>query len=708
LARELHIPHPDYTAFRALVRDLLADRTLMLGRGRTIVQPVQTGTVVGTLRLRPRGLASLECPGRPALLIRPGGNGAALDGDTVAVRVIPPRRRNQRPAAEVIRVISRAQVRWTGTLERDGRRWVIHPHGKTPSPVVQIEDPTAKSARPGDMVVVEPVEAGSRTTAPRGVIVERLGPPDLARTKILGVIRRHGLPEAFSADTRRAAQRAAFSFDAAEIADRLDLRDTLTVTIDPPDARDFDDALSLRQLADRHLELGVHIADVSHFVRPGTALDREACQRGNSTYFPGYVVPMLPEALSNGVCSLQPGQARYAKSVFITYDHAATRVAVRFADSVIQSARRLTYDEVTSVLSGKSADVEPPVVRLLEDAEDLARRIRHRRLADGMITLALPEVEIQLGPDGQVVDARPADSSFSHTIIEMFMVEANEVVSQQLTRAGIPHLRRIHPPPDDIAPALARQLTGILGRRPPRILDRGTVLRALATVRGRPEEPATNLLLLQSMAQAVYSPSSEGHFALASPDYCHFTSPIRRYPDLVNHRLLSTYMQATSTRSGRSRHAPVPGPDLSELGQYASTTERRSQQAEREAKALLLLALMKSKIGQSFDGVVCGVAPFGAFVQIRPHLAEGLMHVSELGRDDWNYDERSGTLVGRRSGCVVAIGQSLRVRVAAVDEARQQLRLTLDGPLPPGRPRGRQPASRPHAGRRSKPRRSVR
>ena len=712
LARELRVCHADYPEFRALLRGMVAEGTLVLGPGRTVLLPDHAGMLVGKYCTDRRGNGRVEIPGRTKVLVRRGFTGGALDGDTVGARLLKRRGPRGVRVVEITRVIERAEICWTGVLERRGARWVVEPQGRKAAPLVQIDDPTAKSARPGDMVAVEPIEHTLGAETVRGVIVERLGDPGSAETKVRAVARRYGIPEPFPPSVRRAAQRAGGSFDPGELRDREDLRDLLTVTIDPPDARDFDDAITLRALPKGQFELGVHIADVAHFVRADGVLDREARRRGNSVYFPGYVVPMLPEVLSNGVCSLQERQSRVAQSVFITYDKDAIVCETRFARSVICSDKRLTYDQVTRILAGKGEGAEQPIVHLLRDADRLARRIRQRRLRAGMIVLSMPEVEIRLGDDGEVVDAGAADTSFSHTIIEMFMVEANEAVSRFLRRNGVPHLRRIHPPPQQEADGRLRQLAAALGQRLSDHIERGALQRLLDAARGRPEEPAVNLAILRAMSLAVYSTDCEGHFALASEDYCHFTSPIRRYPDLVNHRLLTRCL----AKGRRSKGQKISDADLAEFGAHTSMTERRAQQAEREAKTVLLLELMKSKVGEELDGTVVGVAAFGVFVQVRPYLAEGLVHVSDLQSFGFEHDAQEEMLISRRLKRVIAVGQQVRVRVVRVDEARQELTLApaegdsmgavRETRAPATVRRGRKPARSARTGRRGGRRRA--
>ena len=676
LARELGIPTDAYREFRDLVREMLRDGTLVLGPGRTLVLPERAGKLVGVFRAHPRQFGFIECPGKPDAYVPRGRTHGAREGDTVAARLLPPGRRPIGPRAEVTRIIERAPLRWVGVLEQLGQDWVVRLQAARSTPLVWIEDPTAKSARPGDLVVVEPLEHTLSARSPQGVIVEKLGPHSDTQTKILAVIRRHGIPDRFPPEVRRAAQRAAGHLDSKAFDGREDLRGLLTITIDPADARDFDDAISIEPLAGGKTRLGVHIADVAYFVKPDGPLDREARVRGNSAYFPGFVVPMLPEVLSNGVCSLQPGEPRLTKSVFLTYDRKARVTDTRFANSVICSHTRLTYEQVTAALAGMEAGLDREAVALLQHAEKLARRIRAARLADGMIVLTLPEVEIRLDDQGRVVDAGPADTSFSHTIIEMFMVAANEAVCRLLAGEGIPHLRRIHPEPEPREARRSAQLLAGIGCRLPRGLDREGIAMLLDRVRGKPEETVVNYLLLRALPQAAYSPTHQGHFALASDDYCHFTSPIRRYPDLVNHRLLDAYLRRGPVRSRRRRAADVESQlDLAELGGHTSSTERRAERAERDAKKLLLLELMRSKLGETLTGIITGVTSFGVFVQVRPYLAEGLLRVGDFGPEVWHYDKTNSVFVARRGRRVVRLGQQLKVVVAAVDEFREELAL---------------------------------
>jgi ribonuclease R len=678
LARTLGVPEADYKAFRELLREMVAAGGLVLGPGRTLRAAVPRDELVGQYRANERGFGFVLIPEQPDVFIPAHAANGALDGDTVSVRVSRRARGGDLQRGEVVRVVSRGAMPWVGRLSRGGAHWYVTPQAMRAAPLLRIDDPGAKGAAEGDLVVVEPIEYTLRTPHPRAVIIERLGPASDARNLVRATARRFGIPEAFPAAVRAAAQAAAEEAeDLSGAGRREDLRGLLTITIDPSDARDYDDAISVEALEDGRTRLGVHIADVAHFVPAGGALDDEALERGNSVYLPQYVVPMLPEVLSNGVCSLQPGVPRLTKSVFLTYDRRGRVVEERFANSVIESAARLDYVEASAALEGKTDGLAPEVVALLERAAELARRIHARRTAAGMLVLALPELQVRLDDAGQVVDAGPAETSFSHTIIEMCMVEANEAVSRCLTAAGEGHLRRVHPAPAAEGAAALQPLRPLLGDAVPRELSRAALTAALERVRGQPAENVVSYFLLRSLPQAAYSPAPDGHFALASEHYCHFTSPIRRYADLVNHRRLDALLRGEARPRGRKRAGDraTDQLNLSAVALHINGTERRAQQVEREARQALLLLWLADKVGEEFEGVVTGVAPPGVFVQLRPMLAEGLVRASDFGRGNWVYDGGRGVFTATSHDRVLHVGVALKVRIAGVDQVRQQLML---------------------------------
>jgi ribonuclease R len=386
---------------------------------------------------------------------------------------------------------------------------------------------------------------------------------------------------------------------------------------------------------------------------------------------------MLPAVLSNGVCSLQEGQRRYCMSAFLTYGQDGQVLDRRFAQTVIRSSKRLTYVQAQQICDGKSGGYDRKVAALLKGLQALAKSIEARRRKAGMLHLDLPEVELVLDPSGKVIDAQPEEASYSHTLIEMFMVEANEAVASLLSGLDRPCLRRIHPPPDS---AGGKQLTGFLracGHKLPRDLSRRNLQDLLETVKGRPESYAVNLAVLKTMQQAEYSPMQVGHFALASDHYCHFTSPIRRYPDLTVHRLLREHCRGTL-----SSRPPEDLSALTRLGQDCTAAEKRAEAAENELRQVLVLQLLAGRIGQGFRGAVTGVTNFGIFVQSPQFLIEGLVRMEDLGDDWWELDALHGQVRGERTGRRFRIGDLIDVQIAAVDVPHRQLNLVPAGQKP--------------------------
>ena len=684
LALSMGIADGEYNEFRQAVKELMAGGRIVMGSKNAIMLPQPSREVVGVYRAHPRGFGFVV-PQSPTahgdLYIPEGESLDAITGDTVMARVIKrgKRRGEMIYHGRIVEVLERASSQFVGQLRREEGRWFVWPDGKALRMPVFVDDVGAKGARVGDQVVVEIIAYPSAHSRAKGVIIERLGRRDDPGVDVRSIIRQYHipdeLPEAVRADARRTVK--AFDLDAA-LAEREDLRDQVIVTIDPETARDFDDAISLRKLSRGQWELGVHIADVSTFVREGTELDGEARLRGNSVYLPQYVVPMLPEALSNGLCSLQQDEPRLTKSAFIRYGKDGKVLGSRFANTIIRSTRRFTYEEVTRILEGETGGHDKEVVELLQQMERLARALQRRRLEEGMIVLDMPEIELELNDDGRVIDAHPADTSFSHTLIEMFMVEANEAVARLFDELDLPCLRRIHPDPPAESSTNVARFVRVLGQRIKGPLDRRGMIDLLKAVRGRPEAFAVNMAILRSMEPAVYSPQRVGHFALASRTYCHFTSPIRRYPDLVVHRLLERYLKGGLKRSASPAAAGIPDDkQLTGLGEHCSFTERRAEGAEREAKTVKVLELLSERIGERFEGVVTGVANVGVFVQCVQYGVDGLIRFGDLPDDWWEIDARSGSAVGERSGLRITLGDVVEVAIIAVNVPARQMDLAL-------------------------------
>jgi ribonuclease R len=713
LAHEMNLADEQvYPSFRHALRDLMHEGRVILGSRGAVVLPSQRTSrdeITGTYRHNRRGFGFV-IPTDPTshedLYIPPGENTGAMSGDIVRAKITSRGQRDGRAiyTGRVTEIVQRKSKRFAGTLAQVAGQWVVHPDGNTFTEPILTPDAASRHIKPGTKVVVElttfPDQPGESA---QGVITEVLGLAGEKDVDLRSVIVQFNLPDQFPDEAKDQARQAVDSFDVAEERQqRYDLADEIICTIDPDDAKDYDDAISLRQVEGGYWELGVHIADVSAFVQEGTPLDLEAKERGNSTYFPGFVIPMLPEVLSNGVCSLQEGVPRLCKSAFITYDDDANPVRTKFANTIITSRKRLRYREAQAIIDGareiphpegpRGIDQYPPeVVRLLHQMDELARRLQKRRRAQGQLVLDLPEVELVLDENGKVVDAIAEDTSFTHTLIEMFMVEANEAVARLLDSVDVPFLRRTHPEPDLDDSARLRHFTDVSGHRLPKDIDRKAIQILLDKVRGRPEAFAINLAVLKSLTRAEYSPQPIGHYALASEKYCHFTSPIRRYADLTIHRLLDRYFEARGdsfsggpqgrAKGGRKAKVTlenIPTYDaLVELGRHISFTERRSEDAERELRRVKLLELLSKHIGDEFAGVVTGITNFGIFVQLTDWLVDGLIRYEDLLDDWWDVDERSGIVRGQRTGQKIGIGDVAKVIIVKVDVPRRELDLSV-------------------------------
>ena len=595
----------------------------------------------------------------------------AASGDTVRVRVSRSRDvRRPGPSGEIVEILIRRTSRFVGTFfEAAGSGWV-RIDGTSFTRPVAVGDPGAKGAHEQDKIVVEMVRFPTHLSDGEGVVVEVLGRSGDPGVDTQTVIHEFGLPGPFSDEVLADARRQADRFSEEVPADRIDLTNRVIITIDPIDARDFDDAISLEPIERGHWLLGVHIADVSHFVPEGSPLDQEALARGTSVYLPDRVIPMLPEIVSNNLASLQPGRVRYARTCWMEFSAEGIPVHSSVESSAIKSARRFTYEEVDVFLADpatREVEMAADVRALLGRMRDLSRILRARRASRGALELTMPEVKIDLDRDGRVHGAHVVENTESHKIIEEFMLSANEAVASTLAAAGAGFLRRIHPSPD---PRKLRQLTEFvseLGFEVDTLESRFEVQRLLKLAHGRPEEHAVHYAVLRSLTRAAYGPQEDGHFALASECYCHFTSPIRRYPDLTIHRALAAL--------AKGHRAPADG--LVQLGAECSQLERRAESAERELVKLKLLIFMSSRIGHEMDAVVTGVESFGLFVQGLQLPAEGLVTLAALPDDIYRYERASHTLCGRRPGHSFRLGDRVRVVVARVDLDRRTLDFRL-------------------------------
>jgi len=676
LARMMGISEREYDEFRSAYKQLRDMGRLVKGARNTITLPEPADTMVGRFSATQRGfgfVSPLAPDSREDLYVPADRTFGAMSGDLVVARVVRQGKRGGRTllSGEITEIKERASSRCVGTLELTDGFWFLLPDGRRSTTPVLVRDVPVHIGSTGVKAVVEITEYPSQAgDLPAGVIAEILGAAGEPAAEIAAIIRTYNLHESFPEAVSVQAGEAARSFDWRKAGDREDLTGLTVATIDPLTARDYDDAISLEDHGDGTVTLGVHIADVSHFVPEGTPLDEEARQRGTSVYFPRRVLPMLPEALSNGACSLQEGVERLVKSAFIRYDAGGRVIAERAVNGVIRSSARLTYEEAQAICDGLPSERAPEIKGLVAAMERLARRIERRRTDAGMLHLDLPEIELALDEAGKVTGTGPADSSYTHKIIEMFMVEANEAVARILTAAGLPVIRRIHPEPNAEA---VEQLSGFVkacGQKLPKEPTRADMQRLVDAVKGLPVAYAINLAMLRSFQKATYSPEEVGHFALASSNYCHFTSPIRRYPDLVVHRMLDAPF------AGRRPAEPEGGAEgLVKLAERLSARERTADAAEMELRQVLVLQHLQTKLGERFDGVVTGVAEIGLFVQLPEYHLDGVIRLQQLGDDWWEVDARRGRIRGEVSGVEYRLGQRVPVTIAKVDVPMRHLDL---------------------------------
>lgn len=679
LAKKLGVDSNDYPQFKEAFDELRQAGHVIIGARNLVSLPALAGQIVGTFRANPRGfgfITPLEPNSHGDLFIPPDATAEAMTGDVVIAKVKRKGKRGgeMRYSGEIIEILERAQNKFVGTLVKHPEAWLVQPDGKSFFEPISVDDVGAKGAKEKDKVVVEILTYPTEKHLARGVIIEVLGKAGRYDTEIKSIIHQYHLPGEFDAECIEQARQAAAKFNPKKLGKRQDITDKIIITIDPPDAKDFDDAISIEKDSDNHWVLGVHIADVSCFVPADSPLDLEARARGNSVYLPAKTIPMLPEILSNGICSLQPGQARFTKSAYLTYDDQGNILSHRFANSMIRSTQRLTYQQADRILKGHMKNAGPEVIELLKNMETLSRAIEQRRRKNGMLHLDLPEIELEFDKSGRVVDAHPADDSYPHTIIEMFMVEANDAVASLLDRLNIPFMRRIHPEPDALSMSNLTKFLRAFGFNLPRQPDRKTIQDLLATVKEADYSFAVNLAVLRSFEKAQYAPLHIGHYALASTHYCHFTSPIRRYADLMVHRVLERYLQNAPAIKEQEQ-------DLVETGKRITFTEQRAEDAERELTTVLTLQLLSKKIGEELDGVVTGMASFGLFVQSKKYGVEGLIRIGDLGSDYWDYNVKAQCIIGERSGYSIRLGQAIKVRIVSVNIPARQLNVTPAEPL---------------------------
>jgi ribonuclease R len=683
LSQTLRIPREERASFKRQLKHLVEDGSLIQMRGNRFGLPEKMDLIVGRLSTNPAGYGFVvpehtTREDRADIYIAASNLTEAMHGDRVVARI--ERHTDKGAEGRIIKILERSQSSIVGRFETDeaGLGYVV-PFDRRVLTDVQVPTGQWSSAEAAEMVLVEITRWPTATRGPVGRVVEVLGKIDEPGVDTQIIIRKYAIPDEHGPEAVEEARRIGNVVKERDIRDRTDFRSIPTVTIDGETARDFDDAITIEKLQNGNYWLGVHIADVSHYVKEGSALDEEAYERGTSVYFPERAVHMFPSELATGLCSLNPHEDRLVQSCLMEVDRRGTVVRYEMHDGVINSDARMTYTAVNAILTERDADqiaLYRDFVSMFETMRELFEILHGRRRRRGAIDFDLPEAYVILTEFGQIEDIVASERNVAHRLIEEFMLLANETVAGHLVEHGTPALHRVHEPPDlkkvedfetfitTLGYSLAHTGHGIKPKHFQKLIDR---------MKGTPEERPIAALMLRTMQKARYDAVSLGHFGLATDYYTHFTSPIRRYPDLVVHRMLR-----------ESRQGPIPGrrldeleEDLPEVAKHTSEMERRADEAERELLQWKKVRFMADKVGDEFGGYITGVAPFGMFVELVEHYVEGLVHISSMADDYYRYHEPQHVLRGENTRKMYRLGDKVTVQVVRVDMERRQVDLGL-------------------------------
>lgn len=671
LAKALDVDQADYPEFRDFLTRLVDDGVLYRVKGQRYALPQKINLVVGQLQTIRSGAGFVNPEEGDDVFIPSNRLASALDGDRVVARV-ERRRRGNRPEGSVIKVLERARETIVGVYHPAKSFGFVTPEDQKITRDVFVPPGRAGGAEDGDVVVVRVESWGDTKRGPAGEVesvLGRLGDPGV---DVLAVAHGHELPLEFPAEVDAAAERVnARGLRAEDLEGRLDLRGQLVFTIDPEEAKDHDDALSIRRAENGLWEVGIHIADVSQYVEEGGIIDQEAFLRATSVYMVDRVVPMLPEALSADLCSLRPREDRAAVSLIVQMDEDGEVRRHEVARTVIRSAHRLSYEDAQRIMDGgesPSDEVRDALHGLLK----LSRKLRSKREARGSIDFDLPEARVVLNTKGEPTDIQRVLRMEAHKIVEDFMILANEVVDREAARRKLPFLHRVHEPPASDRIEQLRGFLAGLGVRIPEEPEPRDLQAAIAKFDGRPEESLVSTVVLRSMKRARYSEKALGHFGLATEHYTHFTSPIRRYSDLVVHRILTRAIVDGEKIPESMRTETLPA-----VARRTSERERVAVDAERDSVDLKKVEFMQQHVQDDFEGTISGVTSFGLFILLDRYFVEGLVHVSSLDDDYYVFMEEQYALVGEHQKRRFRLGDRVRVKVASVDLENRKIDFNL-------------------------------
>ncbi len=671
----LGIPDNQRREFRAQLKEMATEGSIVKLRGGRYGLPDEMNLIPGTLSGHPDGYGFVITEDDSEdIYISRQKLGGAMHNDHVLVRIESRVHRFGRPEGRIVRILERRTTTLVGLFEalnRDG--WVIPSEHKYFQDIF-VPGKEKKGAKPGQLVSVSITEYPSRHHPPVGRVIQVLGDANDPQVELRSIFYQFGVRQDFSPKVQKLVQKINGDISDRERRQRRDLTGDMICTIDGERAKDFDDAVSL-ETTGRGYRLGVHIADVSHYVTENSALDQEALERGTSVYYADGVIPMLPFELSNELCSLKPRQERLTLSASIEFDLQGNVLDYEIFNSIIKSKFRFTYTQVAAMLeSGSAENKYASALPVLQNMFTLSQLLRKRRFQEGSVDFNIPEPEIVMDAKGQVQNIVKAEHNVAHELIEEFMLAANQVVAEHLDRKNLPGIHRIHEPPDQDKLHRFQEFIKDIGYRLPtlRNVQSSHLQNLLTRVRGHAQERTINLLLLRSLKKAVYSEKDPGHFCLGFEHYTHFTSPIRRYPDLATHRMVKTFLSKKKC-SQQERKKLLPR--SREQAEQSSTMEIKAVAVEREIANLRRAQFMADKVGQVYSGHISSVTGFGIFVELAEVFVEGLVHISSLGDDYYVYYEHEHLLKGQHKHRTYRIGDALKVRVTRVDISKKQIDL---------------------------------
>ena len=663
--------HPtEMPMFYNFLEELEEDGYIGKTKKGKIASPKSMGYFVGKFVAHRKGFGFVESDEEYTqdLFIPAADVNGAMHNDRVVAEITKPATDERRAEGAIIKVLEREITKVVGEFQSNKTFGFVIADEKKFNQDIYIPKKYFSGAKDGDKVVVQITVWPQAGRKPEGKIIEVLGPKGEKEVEILSIIRAHGLPEEFPKKVLEEAQKVAVPISQEEIDRRLDIRDLNIFTIDGEDAKDLDDAISIERLSNGNFKLGVHIADVTHYVHEKSKLDKEALKRATSVYLVDTVIPMLPKTLSNGVCSLNPHEDKLTLSVFMEIDRKGNVKQYDIKETIINSKARMTYTEVSDILEHDDEELKAKYSHVAEDfktAEVLAKILMERRSRRGAIDFDFPEAKIILTPEGKVSDIKEYERRISNRIIEEFMLITNETVAEHYFWLNIPFVYRIHETPSaekmqelgKFVSTFGYTIKGDLEEVHPKALQ-----SIISAIKGKKEEEAISTIMLRSLKQARYSPECSGHFGLAAQYYSHFTSPIRRYPDLQIHRIMKEHLNNKINKKRQEQ--------LVNIVDYASTQsserERAADLAERDVKDYYKAVYMEDKVGEEFDGVVSSVTSFGMFIEL-PNTVEGLSRLANMGDDYYIYDEMTYTIIGERTRKTYRIGDPVRIKVANVN-----------------------------------------